>query len=156
MHEKIARRARDVEPRTGSVYPPEFAGIVDGRSKAALGNLFDLDQFGVNLTELAPGAASALRHWHSAEDEFIYVLEGTPTLVTDMGEEVLEPGDCAGFKAGSPNGHCLVNQSETVVRILEVGTRRPDIDSCDYPDTDMRVAPDGSGNRRFVLLRSHR
>ena len=150
MAQKIARRASEVEPRTGSPYPPELAAAVEGRAKAALGNLFGLDQFGVNLTSLAPGAASALRHWHAAEDEFIYVLEGTPALVTDAGEEVLEPGDCAGFKASEPNGHCLVNRTGTVVRYLEIGTRRPDIDACDYPDVDMRLEPDGSGARRFV------
>ena len=150
MSQRIARRASDATPRTGSVYPAQFAEAVRGRAKRALGDLFGLDQFGVNITDLAPGAASALCHWHSAEDEFIYILEGTPTLVTDSGEELLGPGDCAGFKAGSRVGHCLVNRSDRPVVYLEMGSRRTDDDHVDYPGIDMLVVPDGSGKRRLV------
>jgi uncharacterized cupin superfamily protein len=104
--------AAAVEPRTGSTYPDRFRGRVGGRRKRALGDLFGLDQFGVNLTELPPGAASALRHWHSHEDELVYVLEGEATLITGAGEELLRPGDCVGFKAGTADGHHLANRSD--------------------------------------------
>src|SRR5882724_606425 len=85
--------------RTKSVYPQPWRGVTDGREKAALGNVAGLTQFGVNLTRLKPGAASALRHWHEQEDEFIYVIEGEITLIEDDGATLLKPGDCAGFKA---------------------------------------------------------
>ena len=97
--------------RTTSAYPAEFQSAVHGREKAALGNLAGLSQFGVNLTRLKPGAASALRHWHENEDEFVYVLEGELVLVEDDGETILRRGDAAGFKAGIANGHHLVNKS---------------------------------------------
>ena len=144
------RRAADVEPRVGSNYPPEFRARVHGRSKRALGDPFGLDQFGVNLTELAPGAFSALRHWHSHEDEFVYVLEGEITLITDAGEEVLQPGDCVGFKAGVADAHHLANRTDRPVRYLEVGSRRIDVDRGVYPDDDADVRPDGSGRRRMT------
>ena len=115
-----------------------------GREKRPLGDLFGLTNFGVNLTRLAPGAVSALRHAHSRQDEFIYVLEGHPTLITDAGEERLEPGMCAGFKAGSGNAHHLVNRTHAEVLYLEVGDRSPG-DSASYPDDDIQAqfAPDG-------------
>ncbi len=97
--------------RTKSAYPQPWRSITDGREKAALGDVAGLTQFGVNLTRLKPGAASALRHWHEAEDEFVYVLEGEITLIEDGGATVLRPGDAAGFKAGVANGHHLVNKS---------------------------------------------
>jgi uncharacterized cupin superfamily protein len=145
-----ARRAADIEPRSGSSYPDPFRARVQGRRKRALGDLFGLDQFGVNLTELAPGAVSALRHWHSHEDELVYILEGEATLVTDAGEEVLRPGDCAGFKAGIADGHHLANRSESVVRYLEIGSRRPETDRAVYPDDDLEAKPDGQGRRRML------
>jgi len=116
-----------------------------GREKRPLGDLFGLINFGVNLTRLAPGAVSALRHAHSRQDEFIYVLEGHPTLITDAGEERLEPGMCAGFKAGSGNAHHLVNRTHADVLYLEVGDRSSG-DSASYPDDDIQaqLAPDGS------------
>src|SRR5918995_4115138 len=98
--------------RIKGVYPQPHRSVTDGREKAALGNVVGLTQFGVNLTRLKPGAASALRHWHEQEDEFIYVLEGELTLIEDNGEMPLGPGDCAGFKAGASNGHQLVNKSQ--------------------------------------------
>ena len=150
MSSKFSRRPQDCEPRRSSTYPAEFRRDVDARVKFPVGDLFALDQFGVNIVELPPATMSSQRHWHSAEDEFIYILEGAPTLLTDAGEEVMKAGDCAGFKAGTPDGHCLVNRTEEMVRYLEVGTRRPDIDAVDYPDIDMKVEPDGSGKRRFV------
>jgi uncharacterized cupin superfamily protein len=122
MGARQGRRAAEVGPRTGTNYPDGFRDRVKGRLKRALGDLFGLDQFGVNLTELPPGVQSALRHWHSREDEFVYVLDGEPTLVTGAGEEVLRPGDCIGFKAGVADGHCLVNRTDRPVRIIEVGS----------------------------------
>ena len=146
-----SRRAGEVEPRVGVTnYPPPFDARVRGRSRRVLGNLFGLDQFGVNLTELAPGAQSALRHWHSAEDEFVYVLSGEVTLVTDVGEELLGPGDCVGFKAGEPDGHHLINRSDEPVTYLEIGSRRTGQDRVVYPDDDLEVRPDENGRRRFV------
>jgi len=97
--------------KTSTGYPAPFRGRIAGRERKALGNLAGLTQFGVNLTRLKPGAASALRHWHENEDEFIYVLEGELILIEDDGETLLRAGDAAGFKAGVPNGHHLVNNS---------------------------------------------
>lgn len=126
-----------IAPRKGSVYPAEFARQVAAREKRAMGDVAGLTQFGVNLVTLAPGAWSSQRHWHTREDEFIYVLEGEITLVTDEGEQVLGPGAAAGFKAGVANGHCLANKSDKPARYLEVGTRDK-ADECEYPDIDMR------------------
>src|SRR4029434_8316795 len=98
--------------RTKGVYPQPYTSITDGREKAAIGNVAGLTQFGVNLTRLKPGAASALRHWHEQEDEFVYVLEGELTLIEEGGTTVLRPGDAAGFKAGVADGHHLVNRSQ--------------------------------------------
>ncbi|HXF65122.1 MAG TPA: cupin domain-containing protein [Burkholderiales bacterium] len=132
---------------TGSNYPEPFRSRVSGRVKRRLGEALGLRSFGVNLTTLAPGAASALRHWHSHEDEFIYVLEGELVLVTDAGEQRLGPGMCAGFPAGRPDGHCLVNRTDRNAVYLEVGDRRPE-DTVTYPDDDIvgRATPQG---RRF-------
>src|SRR3954470_7193434 len=105
--------------RTGTIYPDAFKPVVRGREKRVLGDLAGLTQFGVNLTRLKPGAASALRHWHEQEDEFIYVLEGELVLVEDDGEKQMKPGDCAGFKAGASNGHQLVNRSQRDAIYLE-------------------------------------
>ena len=132
--------------RTTTVYPQPFARITEGREKAALGNVAGLTQFGVNLTRLKPGAASALRHWHEQEDEFVYVLEGELTLIEDGGETVLNPGDCAGFKAGVPNGHHLVNKSQRDALYLEIGTRAAS-ERAQYPDVDLVVERDDRGMR---------
>ena len=114
------------EVRTKGVYPQPHRSVTDGREKAALGNVAGLTQFGVNLTRLKPGAASALRHWHEQEDEFIYVLEGELVLIEDNGETLLRPGDCAGFKAGVPNGHQLVNNRNATPSISKSARgRRP-------------------------------
>ena len=132
--------------RTKGVYPQPYRASTDGREKAALGNVAGLTQFGVNLTRLKPGAASALRHWHEQEDEFIYVLEGELTLIEDGGETLLVPGDCAGFKAGASNGHQLVNKSQRDARYLEIGTRAA-TERCHYPDADLVMERDRSGMR---------
>lgn len=135
----IAVVAREVAPRAKpSNYPEPFASRMAGREKRPLGDLFGLSNFGVNLTQLAPGAVSALRHAHSKQDEFIFVLEGTPVLVTDAGETQLHPGMCAGFKAGTGDGHHLMNRSGHRVVYLEVGDRTPG-DVGTYPDDDLQA-----------------
>lgn len=129
--------AADAAPRARStVYPEPFASRMSGRRKHPLGDLFGLANFGVNLTRLTPGAVSALRHAHSRQDEFIYVLEGRPTLHTDEGRTPLAPGMCAGFKAGTGNAHRLVNETDGDVVILEVGDRSAG-DEGTYPDDDI-------------------
>lgn len=140
----VAIVAADAAPRIKpSNYPAPFAARMDGRVKRALGDVFGLSNFGVNLTCLAPGAMSALRHAHTRQDEFVYILEGCPTLITDAGETMLAPGMCAGFKAGSGDGHQLVNRSGQEVVYLEIGDRTPG-DEATYPDDDLRaVSVDG-------------
>ena len=141
-----ARDAASLLVRKGSSYPPQFDAPCAERVKRALGDPFGLDDFGVNLVTLPPGAWSAQRHWHSREDELIYVLDGEPTLVTDAGRTRLKPGMCAGFRAGAKDGHHLVNETDAPVVYLEVGSRRMD-DDVDYPDIDMRVRGRGKGGR---------
>ena len=134
-----ALHARDVAPRaTPSVYPEPYAARMAGRVKRALGDAFGLESFGVNLTTLAPGAVSSLRHAHSRQDEWIFILRGHPTLMTDAGATELAPGMCAGFKAGSGDAHCLVNRSDEEVEYLEVGDRSAD-DVGVYPDDDIQA-----------------
>ncbi|MGR4867028.1 cupin domain-containing protein [Caulobacter sp. LARHSG274] len=123
--------------RVGSNYPPPFDEPCRGRRRRALGDAAGLDQFGVNLMRLPPGQWSSQRHWHSAEDEFVFVVEGEVVLVENDGETVLRAGDCAGFKAGVANGHHLQNRSDREAVLLEIGSRRPDQDNCAYPDIDM-------------------
>ncbi len=119
-----------------SNYPEPFASRVAGRLKRPLGDVFGLTNFGVNLTRLAPGAISALRHAHTMQDEFVYILEGRPTLVTDAGRTALQPGMCAGFKGGTGDGHHLVNETAEDVVYLEIGDRTPG-DGATYPDDDL-------------------
>ena len=121
-----------------SAYPEAFQPIVKGREKRPLGDYFGLKNFGVNLTRLAPGASTALRHAHSKQDEFVYILSGTPVLVTNGCETPLAPGMCAGFKAGSGDAHHLVNRTRADVLILEIGDRTPG-DEVTYPDDDLRA-----------------
>ena len=132
--------------RTKGVYPQPHRAVTDGREKAALGNVAGLTQFGVNRTRLKPGAASALRHWHEQEDEFIYVIEGELVLIEDNGEMPLKPGDCAGFKAGVSNGHQLVNKSPRDAVYLEIGTRAA-TERAHYPDVDLVLERDERGMR---------
>ena len=135
----VAVVAEEAPPRTTpSLYPAPFAARMAGRQKHPLGDLFGLTNFGVNLTRLAPQASSALRHAHAKQDEFIYVLEGHPTLHTDEGRTRLSPGMCAGFKAGTGNGHRLINETNEEVVYLEVGDRTPG-DEASYPDDDMKA-----------------
>jgi uncharacterized cupin superfamily protein len=147
MHEKPMRQtthpvalvAAEAPLRAkASTYPEPFASRVAGRAKRPLGDLFGLSNFGVNLTRLAPGAVSSLRHAHTKQDEFVYILEGRPTLHTDEGRTALAPGMCAGFKAGTGNAHCLINETAEDVVYLEVGDRTLG-DGAGYPDDDLRA-----------------
>jgi uncharacterized cupin superfamily protein len=143
------RDPKDVTPRLGSIYPPPFGDPLAGREKRALGDALGLTQFGVNLVTLPPGCWSSQRHWHSNEDEFVYILEGEATLITDAGETVLVPGMTAGFPAGRPDGHHLINRSEQPVLYLEVGTRA-EAEEAQYSDIDMIAR---RSNGRFVFTR---
>lgn len=141
--------ATSAPPRAkASIAPEPFATRLAGREKRPLGDLFGLRNFGVNLTRLAPGAISALHHSHSRQDEFIYVLEGTPTLCLGHEEIPLRPGMCAGFPAGGA-AHHLVNRSHADAVILEVGDRAQG-DDCSYPDDDLAAVLDPSGAWRFT------
>lgn len=131
-----------VEKRLGTLYPPPFDQPCKQRERLRLGLAAGLSQFGVNLLRLPPGQWSSQRHYHSHEDEFIYVVEGEVVLVTDSGEQVLRAGDCAGFPLGKPDGHHLQNRSSALAVILEVGSNDED-DVCDYPDIDMRATSEG-------------
>ena len=119
-------------------YPEPFASMVKGRTKRRLGEAFGLANFGVNLTFLEPGSISSVRHTHTKQDEFVYILEGAPTLVTDAGPTRLEPGMCAGFKAGSGDSHHLRNDTAEDVWYLEIGDRTPG-DHATYPDDDLAL-----------------
>jgi len=139
-----AVRALDVAPRAKpSTYPEPFFSRMAGREKRQLGDVFGLGNFGVNLTRLAPGGESALLHRHTRQDEFVYILEGTPTLVTEDGETALAPGMCAGFPAGG-SAHQLVNRTAADVLYLEIGDRTPG-DAASYPRDDIQadLGPDG-------------
>jgi uncharacterized cupin superfamily protein len=131
-----------IEARTG--YPAPHDRLVAGRSRKRLGNAVGLSQFGVNLTTLTPGAASALRHWHEKEDEFVYVLHGELILIENEGETIMRPGDAAGFKAGLANGHHFVNRSDRDAVYLEIGSRMPG-EIAHYPDVDLAVAKTDAG-----------
>jgi uncharacterized cupin superfamily protein len=130
------------ETVVGTLYPPPFDKPCRARKRQRLGDVAGLSQFGVNLLTLPPGAWWSQRHWHTAEDEFIYVLDGEVTLETDDGPEVLRAGDCAGFKAGDSNGHCLKNLSDRVALVLEVGSRIEG-DVAYYSEIDMMTVPAG-------------
>jgi uncharacterized cupin superfamily protein len=135
----VAVEATQVAPRKKlSNYPEPFASRMAGREKRALGDVFGLSNFGVNLTKLLPGAVSALRHAHSRQDEFIYILQGHPVLITDAGETQLSPGMCSGIKAGTGNGQQLLNRSNEEVVYLEIGDRSVG-DSVVYPDDDLQA-----------------
>ena len=139
----IAEQARK------TLYPAPFASVVAGRTKRRVGDHFGLTHYGVNLTQLAPGAASALLHSHSQEDELVYIVSGTAVLILDTAEFTMQPGDCCGFKAGTGKAHQLVNRSGGLVTYLEIGNRAPD-DQAEYPNDDLKLAtaPDG---RRFAV-----
>ncbi len=134
-----------VEPETGSTYPEPYASQMGGRAFQGLGDTAGLTQFGVNLVTMPPGAISSLRHWHSGEDEFVWVTSGELVLVQDGGETVLREGDAAGFKAGDPDGHHLQNRSGSQASFLAIGTRGGD-DTCSYSDVDLINHTEGPRN----------
>jgi uncharacterized cupin superfamily protein len=145
----IAIVAADAAPRTKpSNYPEPFFSRMGRREKRPLGDVFGLKNFGVNLTRLAPGGESALLHRHSRQDEFVYILEDTPTLVTDRGEAVLSPGMCAGFPAAGL-AHHLVNRTDRDVVYLEIGDRTPG-DEGAYPSDDIQAKLGPSGTWQFT------
>jgi uncharacterized cupin superfamily protein len=129
---------KSVFERRGSAYPVPFDQIAKNRVRKRLGDAGGITQFGVNLLELPPGAGSSQRHWHSAEDEFVYVISGEVTLITDSGEEILRVGDCAAFPKGVADGHQLINRSAALAVCLEIGTRSGN-DVCTYSDIDMMI-----------------
>ncbi len=131
--------AKSIPAQMGkTIYPEPYAALVEGRLKRKLGEFFGLTNFGINLTDLAPGAISALAHSHSLQDEFIFVLEGTPTLVLGKEEYTLHPGDCYGLKAGTGIAHQLVNRSQENVTYLEIGDRTAG-DQVEYPNDDLKA-----------------
>jgi uncharacterized cupin superfamily protein len=146
----IAVRAADVAPRARVTnYPEPFASRVAGREKRVLGELFGLTNFGANLTRLRPGAVSSIRHAHSKQDELVYILEGHPVLITNAGEIQLEPGMCAGFRAGTGDAHHLVNRSAADVVYLEIGDRTAG-DQSVYPDDDLQVTRTADGKWSYT------
>jgi uncharacterized cupin superfamily protein len=133
--------------RIGTGYPPPFDEPCKERKRWRLGDAAGLTQFGVNLLQLKPGTWSSQRHWHTQEDEFVYVLEGEVVLVTDAGEEILRAGDCAGFPAGAANGHHLQNRTTSDALLLEMGSRNLVEDEAFYPDVDLHCR---KGDSAFV------
>jgi uncharacterized cupin superfamily protein len=145
----LAVNAYEVAPRIArSVYPEPFASRMDKRTKTVLGAVFGLQNFGVNLTRIAPGGESALMHRHAKQDEFIYIIEGTATLVTDVGERTLGPNMCAGFAANGV-AHQLVNRSDQDVVYLEIGDRTVG-DQVEYPNDDLRAVMGEDGAWRIA------
>ena len=145
----VAKNAAPRAKPTSPPFPPEMvARVAPGRDKYVLGDLFGLTNFGVNLTRLAPGGHSALRHAHGTQDEFVYILEGEATLITDSGETALKTGMCAGFKAGTGDAHHLVNRTKQDVVFLEVGDRSAG-DSVSYPDDDVLAVYGADGKWKY-------
>ena len=151
MKRPIAIDPQTLEVKNRSGYPEPYRSRVLPREKRALGDAFFLTKIGVNLTTLPPGKESSMRHWHTREDEFVYVLDGEVTLRTDAGETLLTAGMCAGFPAGVPNGHQLINKSDRPVRYLEISNRDA-ADEADYSDADVDLAyrRDNHGNSFFT------
>jgi uncharacterized cupin superfamily protein len=145
----VAIRAAEAPQRPFRTnYPEPFASRMAGRAKQPLGDLFGLTNLGVNITRLAPGASSALRHAHTKQDEFVYIPEGRPTLLTNAGLTLLSPGMSAGFKAGAGDAHCLMNETDDDVVYLEIGDRSAG-DAVSYPDDDLAVVTI-DGKRRMA------
>ena len=147
--EKPAFDPATLTVRRGASYPGDFNAVCEGREKRALGDAAGLTNFGVNHVIMPPGVASAHRHWHTRQDELIYVLEGELVLVTNAGEQVLGVGMAAGFPAGVADGHMLVNRTDRRAVYLEVGDRSPG-DTATYPNDDIRAASSEDGKRIFT------
>ncbi|MEO0390182.1 MAG: cupin domain-containing protein [Pseudomonadota bacterium] len=145
-------KIKDVKRRAGADHPVPAVDRCKARRKQPLGDAVGLDQFGVNRVELDPGVWSTVRHWHTHEDEFVMVLEGQLTLVTDGGEVTLDVGSCAGFKAGHADAHRLENRTGALAVYLEVGSRRPALDEVFYPDDDLKLCRDDQGRRMFMSM----
>ena len=135
---------KTVEEKRGSGYPEPFRSRMGDRAKRRLGAACGLTNLGVNLVTLGPDGQSALRHWHTLEDEFVYVLEGELVLVTNVGEQTLTAGMCAGYPAGKPDGHHFINRSSRPAKYLEIG-QRPEGDIAFYPDDDLMLIPTENG-----------
>jgi uncharacterized cupin superfamily protein len=133
--------------RVGTAYPAPFDEPCRSRHRYRLGAAAGLTQFGVNVLRLKPGSWSSQRHWHTHEDELVYVLSGEVVLVTDSGEEVFRAGDAAGFKAGEPDGHHFQNRSDAEALLLEIGSSHPSLDAVEYPEIDLRATPAGYTHR---------
>jgi len=140
---------QEIQPRTGTGYPEPYRENVVARSKRVLGDAFGLTRYGVNLVELSPGTWSSQRHWHTHEDEFVFVISGELTLITDAGEQKLGPGMVAGFPADDSDGHHLVNKSGETASYLEIGDRNPQ-DEVFYPDIDLLYRPNKEGEHEFT------
>ncbi len=140
---------REIEARTGTGYPEPFREKVVDRAKRALGDAFGLSRYGVNLVDLSPGTWSSQRHWHTHEDEFIYVISGQLTLITDAGEQILTPGMVAGFPGGDSNGHHLINNGDETASYLEIGDRNSE-DEVFYPDIDLLYKRNEVGAYQFT------
>lgn len=140
---------REIEARTGTGYPEPFRENVVARAKRVLGDAFGLSRYGVNLVELSPATWSSQRHWHTHEDEFIVVISGQLTLITDAGEQLLTPGMVAGFPADNPNGHHLINKSNETASYLEIGDRNSQ-DEVFYPDIDLLYKLNDAGEHEFT------
>jgi len=142
--------AADVPPRARrSLYPEPYFSRMAGREKQALGDFFGLKNFGVNRTVIKPGGSSALRHWHTKQDEFVYIVSGTATLVMNNGETTLGAGMCMGFPAGHADGHMLVNRGDVDMVYLEIGDRTPG-DAATYPDDDIQAVMNADGQWTFL------
>ena len=135
---------QDIPDKKGSNYPAQLKSFVSGRSKKRLGDAAGLQNFGVNLVKIEPESCSSIRHWHAKQDEFIYILEGEVTLVTNAGEQTLKAGMAAGFPAGVADGHHLINRSNSVVIYLEIGDRTPE-EEVNYPDVDLMAKHSSNG-----------
>ena len=149
MVKRPALDPSSIEPRSTSGYPEPFRSRVLPRQKRALGDALGLTKIGVNLTTLMPGKESSMRHFHTREDEMVFVLEGEVVLRTDEGEQVLSAGMCAGFPAGVRNGHQVVNRSNRPARYLEISNRDPE-DSAEYPDVDLAYRKDAQGSAVYT------
>ena len=149
MVKRPALDPSSIEPRSTSGYPEPFRSRVLPRQKRALGDALGLTKIGVNLTTLMPGKESSMRHFHTREDEMVFVLEGEVVLRTDEGEQVLSAGMCAGFPAGDRNGHQVVNRSNRPARYLEISNRDPE-DSAEYPDVDLAYRKDAEGGAVYT------
>lgn len=136
--------------RVGSGYPPPFDAPCKRRHRVSVGDAGGLTQFGAYIITLPPEEWSSQRHWHSAEDELVLILEGNPTLIDDDGETELKAGDFTAHPAGDPNGHHMINRTDKDVKYLIIGTRSPETDSGHYPDIDLAIPANGTPERDFT------